>query len=564
MFLAIELCLTAICAALTYARPQLADRWFAFLEQRLSAFGQKRTLAVASLGLLVLGTRLALLPILPLPQPQVHDEYSYLLLADTLSHGRLANPTHPMWVHFETFHVNWHPTYASMYYPGYALFLAFGQVVFGHPFWGVWLSCGLMCAAICWALQGWLPPAWAFLGALLAVIRIGSFSYWADSYWGGTVTALGGALVLGSLPRIKQNPNNRVRNSILMGIGMALLASTRPYEGIFFCSPVLVALTAWGVRQRHLSKIFSQIAFPFALVIAASSCALGYYFWRVTGSPFTIPYQLNMRTYGLVFFPWQKIKPVVFHHLALQNYYRGGGVLGFYNLARQHPLKLQTLKALVIWLFYFGPILTLPWIAWVFTRPRRRFWNSLTPELRFLLMITLVSYIPIALTIHLGQPHYAAQLTVVFYAITLITMRDLYGSASDRAHPTRFLARSVPMICLILFFARAAAPLLHADPKPSWIRTWCSRDVQNLERASILKWLEGTPGAHLVIVRFQPNHDFILDEWVFNNADIDDSKVVWARDMGPENSELLRYFSRRQAWLVEPDYNPPRLRHYVQ
>ena len=121
------------------------------------------------------------------------------------------------------------------------------------------------------------------------------------------------------------------------------------------------------------------------------------------------------------------------------------------------------------------------------------------------------------------------------------------------------------MICLILFFARTAAPLLHADPKPSWIRNWCSRDVQNLERASILKWLEGTPGAHLVIVRFQPNHDFILDEWVFNNADIDDSKVVWARDMGAEeNYELIEYFKNRHVWLVEPNGKPARVMAYPE
>jgi hypothetical protein len=226
---------------------------------------------------------------------------------------------------------------------------------------------------------------------------------------------------------------------------------------------------------------------------------------------------------------------------------------------------LQFLKKFVVWLFYFGPILTLPWLVWLLTRPRGRFWKSFTPELRFILLASVVAYVSIMLTIHTGQPHYAAPMTILFYAFVLLLMKDLWEWQPGGRASGRFLVRSVALVCIALFLMRTAAPALHATPNPSWVRTWCSQDEQNLERARILKELEGKPGEHLVIVRYFPGHDIILNEWVFNNADIDASKVVWARDMGSQqNEELLQYFRVRHVWLVEADAKPARLMLYAE
>src|SRR5205085_2945336 len=132
-------------------------------------------------------------------------------------------------------------------------------------------------------------------------------------------------------------------------------------------TPIGLVLVASYLRDRlhapgvWISKAMQPIS---VLVLLAASC-LGYYFWRVTGNPWTSPYKLNMETYGLVYFPWEKIRAITYHHAVFEEFYRGGAVLGMYNFARQHPVELLLAKATTIWAFFFGPILSLPVLAWI-------------------------------------------------------------------------------------------------------------------------------------------------------------------------------------------------------
>jgi hypothetical protein len=179
---------------------------------------------------------------------------------------------------------------------------------------------------------------------------------------------------------------------------------------------------------------------------------------------------------------------------------------------------------------------------------------------RFLILACAIMLAGLAPVFWMTFPHYAAPMTAAVYGVVVQCARHLQ-SVRWRALPSgRFFVRALPFLCLATLALRAAAPSFFAMDYAS--HSWCCVGPGNVDRASIERDLEATGSPGLVIVRYGPNH-LVSNEWVYNNADIDGSPVVWAREMSPcEDRRLISYFKDRNVWTVEPDLTPPRLTHW--
>jgi hypothetical protein len=295
--LAVECGTTAIAVGIAFVLPRIGGSLFVTIERLLSKLAPHRRLSVIVVGLTVILLRLAILPIHPIPQPFYTDDFSFLFSGETFALGRLTNPTPAMWTHFETMHITMYPSYASMFFPAQGLVLAAGKIVFGNPWFAMLFTSALMCAAICWMLQAWVPAKWALLGGFLAVLRLGVFSYWIDTYVGaGLLVAFAGALVLGSLPRLIRHC--RIHDAVVLTIGILLLANSRPYEGILLSIPVAIALVHWLFFSKNRPSpgvLLRAAALPMVLIVAAGAW-MGYYNYRNFGSPLTLPYTIDRAT----------------------------------------------------------------------------------------------------------------------------------------------------------------------------------------------------------------------------------------------------------------------------
>jgi hypothetical protein len=524
--------------------PASAPRLTSRLLNGYMRLANKPLLACAFIFFLTLGFRIALLPWLHVPKPAVHDEFSYLLAADTFASGRLTNPPHKYWEHFETFHVLQQPTYASKYQPMQGLVLAFGQKILGVPWAGVLLSSGLMCAIVCWTLQGWMSPGAALLGGLLLMLRVGVLTYWVNSYWGGCVPAIAVALTIGSIPRIVRR--RQYFHAVTFAVGLAILGNSRPYEAAVLAIASAAALGWWLWKTKvDLRVVLLRVAAPVIAVLAITAVGMAYYNYRVTGNPLSLPYQVHDQQYDMVsMFAWSKARAQpVYHHEVMRKFW---AVWHVDQVNTAHSAMTEIFLAKIGWVydFFFGlwPLL-IPPLVWPYALKKTE--ERLT--LFFLIAFTLA-----LLPITGFAPHYAAAFACLAYLRFLQTLTRLLGW-TPWGKPLGF---AVAVFFVVMIPYQFGAEIGRVFRNGEYI------PMLAIARDPIVQTLEKQPGRQLVMVRYSPTHN-VHDEWVYNRADIDASPIVWAREMTPEQDRpFIQYFHDRKVWLLEPDQTPPKLVPY--
>ncbi len=612
----LELFLTIGSMVFGFLAPRLSRPCFRFAMRRLRRLTRLPRLSLLLVGCLPLVLRFLLLPWIPVPQPQIQEEFSYLLGADTFAHGRLANPRHLMAFFFDNIQLIQTPHYASARPPGQTAFLWIGEAGFHLPWLGVCLSVGLMCAAFLWMLRAWTPPSWALLASILFAIRFGVFTYWINSYWGGAVIALGGALVLGAFPRILSK--QRIEDAFLYGLGCCLLASTRPYEGLVYVLPTSILLAIWLAQSpdRAALRIRSvHVLLPISALIMALLAWFAYYNFRTTGNILETAYGLWRKQQGVVpAFWWQPLHRAPIYYSPQVRQFNAVWEVAIYRGLRRNLFALISAMAWRLMQFlqlYVRPLLFLPfligatgsesWRAKAAGRDAKRaalsngLWVAsglLALLLGHALAVTVVFLtwggfrllrspgglrcfdqgsfdpavglgrrIPVLLLLAGGlcailttfsMPTYYAHFTAPAFVLIAMGMRSLAG-LWRRQGIGRAIVANLSISCCLMFLVSTALSVFHIHVLHESPFNWSTYENGLKERAAVESFLNQQPGKQLAIVRYGPHHD-VLKEWVWNLADIDGQKIVWARDSKPAwDAQLIKYYSGRSVWLLEPD-----------
>jgi hypothetical protein len=412
----------------------------------------------------------------------------------------------------------------------------------------VWISGAVFAVAASWMLHGWLRPRWARLATLVVVATLIVATPWSQGYWGGFVAATGGALLFGAAVRLLAAP--RPVDGFALGAGLAILAMSRPWEGLVAATVALAPLGWASLRRTTVRAALTRRAAPVTiLVLVASGAWLGYYQWRVTGFASKMPFVLYDETYETVpVFLWQSPRVVApVPHPVLAHFFRELERPGW---REQHTVGGWTRtafhKTARHWGFYLGGALSLSLagLPWALRRYRPRW------ALAGVLALLASQLVIVPTRVHYVAPGACLVAYLAVEGLRHLRLWRRHSPVAPLGAGAR-LASAVPLALLLAIPFRALA--LRDDPA-DW----------QFQRAALERRLARLPGRQLVIVRYGPGRDGNV-EWVANDADLARTRVLWARAMTPaEDCRLVAFERDRTAWLLDvvDDLSPPRLARY--
>ncbi len=531
--------------------------WRPWIERYAARIAQKTGWCMLALAALPIVLRLLLLPQHPVPTPNISDEFSHLLAADTLLHFRLANPPHPLHQFFETLDVLQEPSYSSIYPIGQGAALAIGWMLFGHPWAGVMLSVGAFCALCYWMLRGWTTPGWALAGGLLCVFQFGPLNEWMNGYWGGAVSAAAGCLVFGAMPRLRERW--LMRDAMLLGAGLAVQWLTRPCECILLAASVLFYFLP-ALRKPEEARKVMRAASAVALLMLPAAAITLMQNKQATGSWTTLPYVLSRHQYGVPAtfvtqpnpVPQRELTPQQELEYKMQVSFHGNGTETVRRFFERIEYRVRFYR-----FFFFAPLYLALAAFFVALREWRFSWVALC----LLIFAVGSNFYPFFF------PHYIAAAACLFVLVSVTGLERLSRLTIRSLPAGSEAAQFIVLLCAAHFVFWYGLHLCDQQPFSMALRPYETWDAINhgdpAGRSGMRKELAEVLGKQLVFVRYWPQHVF-QQEWVYNAADIDNARVVLARDLGAgENDKLRRYYPDRTVWLLEPDARPPKLSRYA-
>jgi hypothetical protein len=279
-----------------------------------------------------------------------------------------------------------------------------------------------------------------------------------------------------------------------------------------------------------------RIIIPFVLICGAGALLDGYYNYRVTGNAFVIPHNLYSHQYAVApaFLILPLRQPPSYRHAIFEKTWNGREVEGFRTI-RAHPLvNLAAVGSTV--LFFCSPLCLILAALGILLCGSYRAWTA----------AAICFAVWCGFLIEFGKwPHYVAG------RVGLLPVLSVYGLRLLRVTARNF----GPALVLFLTTLLCAQAVAVQKNEPKRARE-ASNQFSSLRNYAIQTAMK-QGGRHLIIVRYSREHDSD-HEFVWNNADIDASPIVWARDMGDaKNLELVDYYhGSRKVWLSQPDTDP--------